>query len=95
MKDMIPRIYRRQIRARLERFPAVALIGPRQCGKTTLAQQIGGFYFDMETAGSEARLKRTRLACVAIECIVPHDRRRSDLESSPSTPDRFVKMPPM
>ena len=53
---MIPRIYRRQIRARLKKFPAVALIGPRQCGKTTLAQQLGGVYFDMETAGSEARL---------------------------------------
>jgi len=53
---MIPRIYRRQVRARIERYPAVALIGPRQCGKTTLAQQIGGAYFDMETAGSEARL---------------------------------------
>ena len=53
---MIPRIYRRQIRTRLQRFPAVALIGPRQCGKTTMAQQLGGAYFDMETAGSEARL---------------------------------------
>lgn len=53
---MIPGIYRRQIRARLKRFPAVALVGPRQCGKTTLAQQLGGVYFDMETDGSEARL---------------------------------------
>ncbi len=53
---MIPRIYPRQVRSRLKRFPAVALIGPRQCGKTTLAQQLGGTYFDMETAGSEARL---------------------------------------
>jgi predicted AAA+ superfamily ATPase len=53
---MIERIYRRQVQARLKRFPAVALIGPRQCGKTTLARQLGGVYFDMETAGSEARL---------------------------------------
>jgi predicted AAA+ superfamily ATPase len=53
---MISRIYRRQIRAKLKKFPAVALTGPRQCGKTTLAQQLGGVYFDMETAGSEARL---------------------------------------
>ncbi len=53
---MIPRIYARQIRSKLKRYPAVALIGPRQCGKTTLAQQLGGAYFDMETAGSEARL---------------------------------------
>jgi predicted AAA+ superfamily ATPase len=53
---MIPRIYRRQLRDKLGKFPAVALIGPRQCGKTTLARQLGGVYFDMETAGSEARL---------------------------------------
>jgi len=53
---MILRIYQRQLRAKLRMFPAVALTGPRQCGKTTLAQQLGGVYFDMETAGSEARL---------------------------------------
>ena len=53
---MIPRIYRRQLRDKLGKFPAVALIGPRQSGKTTLTRQLGGVYFDMETAGSEARL---------------------------------------
>lgn len=53
---MIPRVYRSQLRDKLGKFPAVALIGPRQCGKTTLARQLGGVYFDMETAGSEARL---------------------------------------
>jgi predicted AAA+ superfamily ATPase len=53
---MIPRVYQRQLRAKLRKFPAVALTGPRQCGKTTLARQLGGVYFDMETAGSEARL---------------------------------------
>lgn len=30
----------------------MALTGPRQCGKTTLAQQLGGVYFDMETLTS-------------------------------------------
>ncbi len=53
---MVPRIYQRQLREKLKRYPAVALTGPRQCGKTTLAQKLGGVYFDMETAGSEARL---------------------------------------
>jgi len=36
----------------LERNPVVAMIGPRQCGKTTLAHQIlpsdHGNYFDLE-----------------------------------------------
>jgi len=34
----------------------VALVGPRQCGKTTLARQIGGEYFDMEGRGGRVRL---------------------------------------
>jgi predicted AAA+ superfamily ATPase len=53
---MIPRIYRRPVRERLGKFPAVAIVGPRQCGKTTLARQFKAAYFDMETQGSEARL---------------------------------------
>jgi hypothetical protein len=53
---MISRIYARQVRDKLGKFPAVAILGPRQCGKTTLARQFGGAYFDMETRGSEARL---------------------------------------
>ena len=53
---MISRLYAQQVRSKLSKFPAVALLGPRQCGKTTLAQQFGGAYFDMESEGSEARL---------------------------------------
>ena len=53
---MIFRIYKQQIQDKLGRFPAVAILGSRQCGKTTLAQQFKGIYFDMETEGSEARL---------------------------------------
>ncbi|HDS84718.1 MAG TPA: hypothetical protein ENN97_05935 [Phycisphaerales bacterium] len=33
---------------RLKAFPAVTLPGPRQCGKTTFAQLLGGIYFDLE-----------------------------------------------
>ena len=53
---MIPRIYKHQVSDRLRKFPAVAILGPRQCGKTTLARQFGGVYFDMETEGSQVRL---------------------------------------
>jgi len=56
MQSMISRIYKQQIRDKLSKFPAVAILGSRQCGKTTLAQQFNGVYFDMETQGSEARL---------------------------------------
>ena len=53
---MIPRIYRRPVRDSLGKFPAVAIVGPRQCGKTTLARQFKAAYFDMETEGSATRL---------------------------------------
>jgi hypothetical protein len=46
---------------RLRWSPAVALLGPRQVGKTTLARQIaaatpGALYLDLESAGDRARL---------------------------------------
>lgn len=44
------------VRARLRGHPAVALIGPRQCGKTTLARAIGGEYFDLEQPEERLRL---------------------------------------
>ena len=53
---MVRREHRHLIRRRLEKFPAVTILGPRQCGKTTLARQLGGIYFDLEQGGDEARL---------------------------------------
>jgi uncharacterized protein len=51
---------RRQARAlvadRLRAYPAVVLLGPRQCGKTTLAQTFGGHYFDLEQESERLRL---------------------------------------
>jgi predicted AAA+ superfamily ATPase len=35
--DWIPRLQGQVLSHRLEQFPAVALLGPRQVGKTTLA----------------------------------------------------------
>jgi predicted AAA+ superfamily ATPase len=56
MQRMIPRQAKRQIIERLKAYPAVALVGPRQCGKTTLAQSIRGVYFDLEHEGDRLRL---------------------------------------
>ena len=48
------------VKERLNHNPAVALLGPRQCGKTTLAKilssEISGEYFDLEDPRDEARL---------------------------------------
>jgi predicted AAA+ superfamily ATPase len=53
---MIKRRYLGLIRQRLRKFPAVGILGPRQCGKTTLAKELGGEYFDLEQQGEQARL---------------------------------------
>jgi predicted AAA+ superfamily ATPase len=45
---MLHRHARRAVLARLASYPAVAVLGPRQCGKTTLARSLGGRYFDLE-----------------------------------------------
>ena len=51
---------KRQVQAlvveRLAGYPAVALTGPRQCGKTTLARALGGHYFDLEQEPDRLRL---------------------------------------
>ena len=44
------------LRTRLGAYPAVALVGPRQCGKTTLARSLGGRYFDLEQEPDRLRL---------------------------------------
>lgn len=53
---MIPRRIARIVEKRLVEYPAVTLVGPRQCGKTTLAKSLGGQYFDLEQEGDQLRL---------------------------------------
>jgi len=53
---MINRHLRDLILSRLRNFPAVALLGPRQSGKTTLAQTISGVYYDLEVDPEQLRL---------------------------------------
>lgn len=53
---MIQRQAANLVRERLQRSPAVGLVGPRQCGKTTLAKSLPGRYFDMEVEADRLRL---------------------------------------
>ena len=97
---MIPRVYRRQLRDKLGKYPAVALLGPRQCGKTTLARQFRGGYFDMETTGSEARLDAewdtlaagTRLVIIDEAQQAPHvfSRLRGTIDADRRRNGRFL-----
>jgi predicted AAA+ superfamily ATPase len=47
------------LRQALDRSPIAALLGPRQCGKTTLARQVGGeeaHFFDLERSADRQAL---------------------------------------
>ena len=74
-----------QIRAALKRSRMVALLGPRQCGKTTLARQFVPAaslnYFDLEDPASLARLTEPDTALRPLKGLVVIDEihRRPDL----------------
>jgi predicted AAA+ superfamily ATPase len=61
----IPRLQDPLLRRRLEQFPAVALLGPRQVGKTTLALQLAAttpsLYLDLEASADLARVSEPSL----------------------------------
>lgn len=83
---MIPRTHiTANIRTALDRSRAVALIGPRQCGKTTLARQFvspdSPNYFDLEDPLSLARLDEAMTALRGLTGLVVIDevQRRPDL----------------
>ncbi len=73
------------IRAALRRSRVVALLGPRQCGKTTLARQLvpadSVNYFDLEDPASVARLDEPDIALRPLRGLVVIDeiQRRPEL----------------
>lgn len=74
-----------RIKAALRRSRIVALVGPRQCGKTTLARQIlpaaSDAYFDLEDPVSLARLAEPMMALRPLRGTVVIDeiQRREEL----------------
>jgi len=73
------------VRAALRRSRVVALLGPRQCGKTTLARQFVAadslHYFDLEDPASLARLSEPETALRPLRKLVVIDeiQRRPEL----------------
>ena len=70
------------VRARLRRAPITALLGPRQCGKTTLAQSLKAeHFFDLEDPRSLARLDEPQTTLEGLTGIVVIDevQRKPDL----------------
>jgi predicted AAA+ superfamily ATPase len=74
-----------RLRTGLRASPAVALLGPRQCGKTTLARQLAGTskstYFDLENPVDLARLSEpmTALEQLCGLIVIDEVQRRPDL----------------
>jgi len=79
------RHFKKRIKAALRRSRAVALLGPRQCGKTTLAREFvdikSGNYFDLEDPESVARLANPKTALSRLKGLVVIDevQRRPEL----------------
>ena len=73
------------LRHALEFSRAVALVGPRQCGKTTLAREFvapeSPNYFDLEDEADLARLENAAFALGSLSGLVVIDevQRRPDL----------------
>ncbi|MFO0075035.1 MAG: ATP-binding protein [Cyanobacteriota bacterium] len=73
------------LKAALGRAPVVALLGPRQCGKTTLARQLvpptSANYFDLEDPISLARLEEplTALGELRGTVVIDEVQRRPEL----------------
>jgi uncharacterized protein len=68
---------RELVRAALKRSRVAALLGPRQCGKTTLARQLVAAdslnHFDLEDPQSLARLSEPELALRPLKGLVVID----------------------
>jgi predicted AAA+ superfamily ATPase len=66
--------YLQKIKTALKRSPITALLGPRQCGKTTLArflsQAVNATYFDVESPSDWHRLQNPELVLGSLKGIV-------------------------
>jgi uncharacterized protein len=69
--------YLRRVRTALKRSPIVALIGPRQCGKTTLAREFlpagSANYFDLEDPSVALVLEQPMIALQPLRGLVVID----------------------
>ena len=65
MTGYVAREAEKALQIALSRAPVVALLGPRQCGKTTLAKRLlassGGLYLDLQDRSHRARLQQPEL----------------------------------
>ena len=69
--------YLERLAAAVDRSPVTALLGPRQCGKTTLARRLTrdrtATYFDLESLPDARRLENPQLVLGSLEGLVVLD----------------------
>ena len=75
---MLQRLYYLdQLKTAIGRSPVTALLGPRQCGKTTLARQIAEYqkatFFDIESVPDQRRLQNPELVLGSLSGLVVLD----------------------
>ena len=84
---MIKRRLKERLQALLQEYPAVALLGPRQVGKTTLAHEIAAgrdaIYLDLESRSDLAKLSEPELY------LAEHENRLVILDEVHRVPDLF------
>lgn len=84
----IARAIEREVISTLRQAPAVAILGPRQCGKSTLAREIIGrrrnaLYLDLELRSNRRRLAEPELF------LARHQNRLVCLDEIPRAPELF------
>lgn len=82
---MIERRISKIVTERLQEYPAVAILGPRQCGKTTLANTFASRYFDLEQEPDQLRLD------IEWESIVQSSE-LTILDEAQEAPDVFARL---
>ncbi|MBI2480146.1 MAG: ATP-binding protein [Planctomycetia bacterium] len=69
--------YMKQLAATVRRSPVTALVGPRQCGKTTLVRELASSrkstHFDLESAPDRQRLQNPELMLGSLKALVVLD----------------------
>ena len=87
---MIKRRLHARLRRLLEEYPAVALLGPRQVGKTTLAHEVAervdSVYLDLESPADRAKLSDPTLY------LADHENRLVVLDEVHRVPDLFQSL---
>lgn len=71
MKLFERKIDRFEIEKRIQAFPVTAILGPRQCGKTTIAREFDfDNYFDLENPRDAVRLEHPQLALEELKGLI-------------------------